>query len=88
MSAEKAVEKAKGLAEKGADTAEQVIETTANEARRRVRSAKGAVDDALDEGRDTMENAVACAKDMIRQHPFAAVAVVGAIAYLWGRIKG
>ncbi|HEY0296929.1 MAG TPA: hypothetical protein VGC69_16490 [Bordetella sp.] len=88
MSTEKAVEKAKDLAEKGEDIATGVIDSAASEAKRRVRSAKGAVDEALDDGRDALENAMVCAKDMIRQHPFTAVAVVGAIAYLWGKIRG
>jgi len=88
MGTEKVVDKAKELAEKGASAAEDTVDTAASAVKRRVRAAKGTVDDTLDDGRDALEDAVLCAKEMIRQHPFTAVAVVGAIAYLWGRIRG
>ena len=57
-------------------------------ATRRTRRAKEAASDALDQGNDTLEEALLCAKDVIRQHPITSVVVVAAVAYLWGRIRG
>lgn len=49
--------------------------------------AKGVAKDAVGDGRDVFESALACGKDAIRANPITTVAVVAVIAYLWGRFQ-
>lgn len=82
-----ASDKAKDIIEEGADIADKAITTTARRASRATRRARDVAEDAVDDGRDAMEGALICAKDMVRANPIASVAMVAAIAYLWGRLK-
>ncbi|MDX3906384.1 MAG: hypothetical protein QHC78_11915 [Pigmentiphaga sp.] len=82
------VEKAKDVLEEGANTVEQAAHATADKVSSAAHRAKDVASDALEQGSDALENALLCAKDVIRQHPITSVAVVAAVAYLWGRIRG
>lgn len=75
--------KAEDLIEEGADKAKQVLGSVSQKAA----SARCAAEDAFNEGQDVLENAMLCAKDVIRTNPIASVAVVAFVAYLWGRIR-
>jgi len=82
-----ASDKAKDAVEQGADVADSAIQKAAAKATEVTERARDAAKDAIDEGRDVLESALACTKDAIRANPITAVAVVAAIAYLWGRLK-
>lgn len=73
--------------EKGANAAQGAVATAADKTSKAIGKAKDMAEDAVDNGRDALEGALICAKDMVRANPIAAVAVVAAIAYLWGRIQ-
>lgn len=76
-------DKAEELIDEGAAKAKAAVSAVS----KRAASTKAAAEDALHEGQDALEGAVSCAKDCIRANPLASVAVVAAIAYLWGRIR-
>src|SRR5690606_10288379 len=87
-------DKAKAAVAKGADKAEQVIEKTAanaGEATRRVEAAATRVIDESQEvymnGRDSVENALACASRAIQERPLTSMALVALVAYFWGRMR-
>jgi hypothetical protein len=46
-----------------------------------------AAEGAIDGSRDTLENTLMYAKDIVRRNPLASMAAVATIAYLWGRMK-
>ncbi|RTZ41095.1 hypothetical protein EKL30_15515 [Candidimonas sp. SYP-B2681] len=77
----------KDAIDEGADAASTGIIEAADRAAEATRRAKQAAKEAVDSGRDTLEGALICAKDMVRANPVMAVATVAAIAYLWGRLK-
>ncbi len=78
---------AKDVIEEGANMADKAITTVANKASNAANRVKEAADDVIDNGRDALENALICTKDMVRANPIATIAIVAAIAYLWGRMK-
>ncbi|MBP6018733.1 MAG: DUF883 family protein [Burkholderiaceae bacterium] len=78
---------AKNVIEEGADMADKAITTVASKASSAASRFKEVADDAVDNGSDALENALICTKDMVRANPIATVAIVAAIAYLWGRMK-
>lgn len=80
-------DKAKDAIQEGADAVDDAILTVAEKASDVTKRARGVAIHTIDDGRDAFENALACSKDVIRANPIAAVAVVAAIAYLWGRLK-
>ncbi|MFW7345302.1 MAG: hypothetical protein ACODTU_04405 [Pigmentiphaga sp.] len=88
MASDRNVEKAKDVLEDGAEAVDKAAHATADTVTRAAHRAKDAASDALDQGSDALEEALLCAKDVIRQHPITSVAVVAAVAYLWGRIRG
>lgn len=75
--------RAEEMIDHGADKAKEVLGSVS----RKVDSTRHAAEDAFHEGQDVLENAVVCAKDVIRSNPIASVAVVAVVAYLWGRIR-
>ena len=77
----------KGAIDEGADVVDKAIATAASGASHATRRAKEVAETAVDNGRDALEGALTCAKDMVHANPIATVAVVAAIAYLWGRIQ-
>lgn len=81
--ATQAEKKADELIDEGADRAKQAV----SEAAKKATSAKAAAEEALHEGQDALEGMLLTAKDTIRANPLASVAVVAAVAYLWGRIR-
>jgi len=83
MATSDAEKKAEELIDEGAAKAKQVVGRVS----RKAESTRAAAEDALSDGQDALEGAVSCAKDMIRANPLASVAVVAAVAYLWGRIR-
>ncbi|MEO6986499.1 MAG: hypothetical protein ABI155_14260 [Paralcaligenes sp.] len=78
---------AKDAVEEGADAVNNAIQNAATKASDVTNRAEVAAIDAIDEGRDALESALICSKDAIRANPITAMAVVAAIAYLWGRLK-
>ena len=80
-------EKAKDVIEEVADKTDKAISTAAGKASSATRRAAGAAQGAIDESTDALEGALICAKNMVRANPIASVAVVAAIAYLWGRLR-
>ncbi len=80
-------DKVKDAIDHGADAAGTGILEAADKAADATQRAKQAAKDAVDSGRDTLEGALICAKDMVRANPVVAVATIAAIAYLWGRLK-
>lgn len=87
MQVDNAVEKTKQAVNKGADAVENAIDDVADKATNATRKARAATEDALDQGQDALEGALRCASEIVRTHPLTSVAVVGAIAYLWGRLR-
>jgi ElaB/YqjD/DUF883 family membrane-anchored ribosome-binding protein len=83
MATSDVTKKAEDLIDEGADKAKQAIGSVS----KKVDSSRHAAQEALCEGKDALENAVMCAKDVIRSNPITSVAVVAALAYLWGRIR-
>lgn len=82
-----ASDKAKDVIEDVADKTDKAITSAADRASSATRRAKGAAQEAIDDGTDALEGALLCAKSMVRANPIASVAVVAAIAYLWGRMR-
>jgi len=80
-------DKANEAIDKGADVADTAIIGAAEAASNATAKAKHLAHDAMDSGRDTLEGALICAKDMVRANPLMAIATVAAVAYLWGRIN-
>lgn len=80
-------DKANEVIEKGADAAQGALETTADKTSKAMGKAKEVAEDMVDNGRDALEGALICGKDIVRANPLATVAVVAAIAYLWGRLQ-
>ena len=87
MATERAVAKAREAIGEGADLAEKAIGSAARRATRATRRARGLAEDGLEQGSDALEEALVCARDMVRAHPITAMAMVAAVAYLWGRIR-
>jgi ElaB/YqjD/DUF883 family membrane-anchored ribosome-binding protein len=87
MDPKKAADTARDAIDNGADSAEEFIDETARKASDATQRARSMAHDAVDDGQDALEGAIRCAKGMIRTHPLASVAIVGAIAYLWGRMR-
>lgn len=75
--------RAEDMIDDGADKAKRVLSSVSKKAQ----SSRHAAEDALNEGKDALESAMLCAKDTIRSNPIATVAVVAALAYLWGRLR-
>lgn len=82
-----ASDKAKEVIEEVADKTDRAIISTADKASNATRRAKTAAQGAVDDSTDVLEDALICAKDMIRANPIASVVIVGALAYLCGRMK-
>ncbi|MGS1118408.1 hypothetical protein [Castellaniella sp. UC4442_H9] len=78
---------AKDAIDQAAGAADRTIQTVADKASEVSERARVAAKDAIDEGRDAFETALACSKNAIRANPITSVAVVAAIAYLWGRFR-
>lgn len=87
MAEDRSVDKAKQAVEEGAAAADRAIKSTADKLSRATDRARMAAEDALETGNDAVENALVCAKDIVRTHPLTSLAAVAAIAYLWGRIR-
>lgn len=83
MATSDAEKRAEELIDEGADKAKHVLGSMS----RKAESTREAAEHALSEGQDVLENAMLCAKDVIRTNPIASVAVVAFVAYLWGRIR-
>lgn len=82
-----ASDKAKDAIEDVADKTDKAILTAAEKASNATLRAKSAAQDVVDDGTDVLEGALICAKDMVRANPLASVVVVGALAYLLGRMR-
>jgi len=82
-----ASDKAKDVIEEVADKTDRAINTAADKASSATRRAKSVAQEAVDDSTDILEDAVVCAKSMIRANPIASVLIVGALAYLCGRMK-
>lgn len=82
-----ASDKAKDVIENVADKTDKAITTAADRATNATARAKTAAQSAVDDSTDALESALICGKNMIRANPLASVAVVAAIAYLWGRMR-
>ncbi|MFA7668633.1 MAG: hypothetical protein WCX93_04720 [Burkholderiaceae bacterium] len=82
-----ASDKAKDVIEEVADKTDKAISTAASKASSATRRTRDAAHQAVDDSTDVLEGALICAKDMVRANPIASVAVVAAIAYLWGRMR-
>lgn len=80
-------DKAKSAIDDGADLAEEAIDKTAAKASKITSKVRNTAIDSIDDGQDALENALTCTKDLVRAHPITSLAVVGAIAYLWGRLR-
>lgn len=80
-------EDAKDAIDQAAGAADGAIQKVADKASEVSERARVAAKDAIDGGRDAFETALTCSKDCIRANPITSVAVVAAIAYLWGRLK-
>lgn len=80
-------DKVKDVIEDGANAADDAILNVAAKASEATHKTKVFIEDSIDGGRDALENALACSKDVVRANPLTAVAVVAAIAYLWGRLR-
>ncbi len=87
MDVDKVVDKTRHAVAKGADAAENVLDDVADKAGKASRKVKAAAEDAYDEGKDVLEGALKSATQIVRTYPIASIAVVGALAYLWGKIK-
>lgn len=94
MEAKEAAGKAKAAVAKGADETEAVIEKTASGATAATRRAEAAAIHAIDSGRDiaergqdAVESALASASQTIRERPLTAMAVIGLLAYICGRLR-
>jgi len=87
MALEQSTEKLKGAIDEGVDTAEQAGREFAARSSEVAQRARIVAQDAGEVGRDALESALACGKDVIRANPITAVAVVAALAYLCGRMK-
>jgi ElaB/YqjD/DUF883 family membrane-anchored ribosome-binding protein len=83
MATPDAGKKAEELIEEGAARAKEVVNTVSQKAA----STRAAAEEALHDGQDVVENALACAKDMVRANPIASLAVVAAVAYLCGKLR-
>ncbi|MPS30088.1 hypothetical protein [Pigmentiphaga sp.] len=88
MASDRSLEKAKDALEDGLEAVDKAAHATADKVTRATRRAKDAASDALDDGSDALESALRCTQDAIRQHPVTAVALVAAVAYLLGRMRG
>lgn len=75
--------KAEELIDEGAAKAKEVVNTVSNKAA----STRAAAEGALHDGQDMVENALCCAKEMVRANPIASLAIVAAVAYLCGRLR-
>lgn len=73
--------------EKGADAVQNTASTVADKVPEVIGKLKGRAEDVVGNGRDTLENALSCSKDMIRANPITALAVFAAVGYLWGRLR-
>jgi ElaB/YqjD/DUF883 family membrane-anchored ribosome-binding protein len=78
---------AKDTIDEAAGVADQAIQQVAHKASEVTERARVVAKDVIDEGRDVLETALTCSKDAIRANPITSVAVVAAIAYLWGRLR-
>lgn len=87
MGADTAANKAKNVVDTGADAVETAIDDVASKATAATRRAKEVASESIDEGRDAVAQALQCATSMIRERPITSVAVVGLIAYIWGRVS-
>lgn len=94
MEPNETADKAKAAVAKGADKTEQAIDRTAASASEATRRAEAAATKAIDEGRDayesgrdSVENALACASRAIQERPLTSMALVALVAYFWGRIR-
>lgn len=87
MDADTVASKAKGAVNTGADVVEGAIDDVAAKATSLTRKTKVATVEAIDGGRDAVAEALSTATEIIRARPITSVAVVGLIAYIWGRIK-
>ncbi|AEC19907.1 hypothetical protein PT7_1367 [Pusillimonas sp. T7-7] len=80
-------EKAKDSIQEGADAVDDKIMAVAEKASDVTRRARGAAIQTVDDGREAIENALACGKAVVRSNPIATVAIVATLAYLCGRMK-
>lgn len=94
MDAKEVADKASAAVEKGADKVEAAVEKAAISATSATRRAEAAATEAIDRGcgaaergQDAVESALACASQAIRERPLTAMAVVGLVAYFFGRIR-
>lgn len=83
MTTPDAGKKAEELIDEGAAKAKEVVSTVSQKAA----STRAKAEEALSDGQDIIENALVCAKDMVRANPIASLAVVAAVAYLCGRLR-
>ena len=83
MATSDAEKRAEELIDEGAAKAKQVVGSVS----RKAAATRAAAEDALSDGQDVFEDALLCTKDMIRANPLTSVAIVAAVAYLWGRIR-
>lgn len=87
MGADATAGKAKDAVAHGADSVEGAIHDVADKATEVTRKAKAAATDLIDEHRDAVAEALQSATDTIRARPITSVAVVAAVAYLWGKLS-
>ena len=87
MGADATAGKAKDAVTAGADSVESAINDAANKATQVTRKAKDAATELIDEHRDAVADALQSATETIRARPITSVAVVAAVAYLWGRLS-
>lgn len=94
QTADKVAEQAKANVASGAEKLEQTIDRAADAGKQGIHKVRQNVDGMVQEyqamcdgGRDMMESAVMCTKDVVRKHPVTSLAVVGLLAYLCGRLR-
>jgi ElaB/YqjD/DUF883 family membrane-anchored ribosome-binding protein len=87
MSADATAVKAKDAVSAGADSVEGAINNAASKATEVTRKAKETASELIDEHRDAVAEALQSATETIRARPITSVAVVAAVAYLWGKLS-
>lgn len=98
MSVEKVSDKVAARAKEGiasgAEKLEQVVDATAEASKNAAHRVRHSVesfvqeyDDLYTESKDVVEEALICTKNVVRARPLTSLAVVGALAYLLGRLR-
>ncbi|MCX5592449.1 hypothetical protein [Alcaligenes endophyticus] len=98
MSVEKVSDKVAARAKEGiasgAEKLEQAVDVAAQTSKNTARRVRASVEDFVQEydglyaeGKDVVEEALICTKNMVRARPLTSLAMVGLLGYLLGRLR-